>query len=61
MTNPTPPAQAADSVLEDAARCCYLRDVPMAEWPDELVTVVRLQLNALWDETIDAARKQGGA
>ena len=46
-------------MLEDAARYCYLRDVPMAEWPDELVTAFRLQQNAIWDTAIDAARKQG--
>ena len=57
----TPPAQAADSVLEDAARYCYLRDVPMAEWPDELATAFQLQQNAIWDAAIDAAiAAQGG-
>lgn len=49
----------ADSVLEDAARYRYLRDVPMAEWPDELATAFRMQQNAIWDAAIDAARKQG--
>jgi len=56
---PTPPAQTADSVLEDAARYCYLRDVPMEQWPAELLTAIRLQQNAKWDTAIDAARKQG--
>ena len=50
----------ADSVLEDAARYRYLRDGDWREH-EKLESVIRLQLNALWDETIDAARKQGGA
>ena len=49
----------ADSVLEDAARYRYLRDGDWREH-EKLESVIRLQLNALWDETIDAARKQGG-
>lgn len=58
---PSPTAQAAESVLEDAARYHYLRDVPMAEWPDELATAFRLQQNAIWDAAIDAAiAAQGG-
>lgn len=48
----------ADSVLEDAARYRYLRDGDWREH-EKLESVIRLQLNALWDETIDAARKQG--
>ena len=56
----TPPAQAAESVLEDAARYRYLRDGDWREH-EKLEAVIRLQLNVLWDETIDAARKQGGA
>ena len=60
MLAATPPAQAADSVLEDAARYRYLRDGDWREH-EKLESVIRLQLNALWDETIDAARKQGGA
>ena len=52
------PAQAADSVQEDAARYRYLRDGDWREH-EKLESVIRLQLNALWDETIDAARKQG--
>lgn len=55
---PIPPAQTADSVLEDAARYRYLRDGDWREH-EKLESVIRLQLNALWDETIDAARKQG--
>jgi hypothetical protein len=54
-----PVAQAADSVLEDAARYLFLRD---GKWRDtDLEPVIRLQLNSLWDAKIDAARKQGGA
>ena len=50
-------AQAADSVLEDAARYRFLRD---GEWRDtDLEPFIRLQLNTLWDAKIDAARKQG--
>ena len=49
----------ADSVQEDAARYRYLRDVPMDQWPAELLTAIRLQQNAKWDTIIDAARKQG--
>ena len=59
---PTPPAQAADSVLEDAARYRYLRDGDWREH-EELESVIRLQLNTLWDAKIDAARaaQKGGA
>ena len=49
----------ADSVLGDAARYRYLRDGDWREH-EKLESVIRLQLNALWDETIDAARKEGG-
>lgn len=52
--------QAADSVLEDAARYRYLRDGDWREH-EKLESVIRLQLNALWDETIDAAMNKGGA
>lgn len=53
------PTQAADSVLEDAARYLFLRD---GKWRDtDLEPVIRLQLNSFWDEKIDAARKEGGA
>ena len=39
------------------------RVAPKGDWREhkKLESVIRLQLNALWDETIDAARKQGGA
>ena len=54
---PQPPtAQAAQCVLEDAARYRYLRDVPMELWPAELLSAIRLQQNAKWDAAIDAAR-----
>ena len=49
-----------DSAQEDAARYRYLRDGDWREH-EKLESVIRLQLNALWDETIDASRKQGGA
>ena len=56
---PSPTAQA-DSVLEDAARYRYLRD---GDWREHeaLESVIRLQLNTLWDAKIDAAMKEGGA
>ena len=64
---PPPPAQAADSVLEDAARYRHIRDVPHSE---EVRSVLSLQQNAVMDKVIDkdraavlerliAARKQG--
>lgn len=55
---PTPTPQA-DSVLEDAARYRFLRDVPMGLWPAELLSAIRLQQNAKWDAVIDAARTNG--
>ena len=55
LTATTPPTQAADSVLEDAARYRYLRDGDWREH-EELESVIRLQLNTLWDAKIDAAR-----
>ena len=63
---PTPPAQAADSVLEDAARYRHLRDCNSG-------SLVVMQITGMgehdWhvlteddaDAAIDAARKQGGA
>ena len=48
-------APQADSVLEDAARYRYLRDGDWREH-EELESVIRLQLNTLWDAKIDAAR-----
>lgn len=54
-------APAAQGDALDAARYRYLRDVPMDQWPAELLTAIRLQQNAKWDTIIDAARKQGGA
>ena len=56
----TQPAKAAGSVLEDAARYRYLRDGDWREH-EKLEAVIRLQLNVLWDATIDDARKQWGA
>ena len=50
---------AAQGDAQDAARYRYLRDVPMDQWPAELLTAIRLQQNAKWDTNIDAARKQG--
>lgn len=52
---PSPTAQAAESVLEDAARYRYLRDGDWRE-NDKLESIIRLQLNSLWDAAIDAAR-----
>ena len=49
------PAPAAQGDALDAARYRYLRDVPMDQWPAELLTAVRLQQNAKWDTNIDAA------
>ena len=55
------PAPLSDDVVRDAARYRWLRDVPMAEWPDELATAFQLQQNAIWDAAIDAAiAAQGG-
>jgi len=59
---PPPPAQAADSVLEDAARYRHLRDVPHSE---EVRSVLSLQQNAVMDKVIDKDRaamaaKRGG-
>ena len=61
-TAPQPaPAPLSDDVVRDAARYRWLRDVPMAEWPDELATAFQLQQNAIWDAAIDAAiAAQGG-
>lgn len=53
------PSPAAQGDALDAARYRYLRDVPMDQWPAELLTAIRLQKNAKWDAAIDAARKQG--
>ena len=53
------PSPAARGDALDAARYRYLRDVPMDQWPAELLTAIRLQQNAKWDTIIDAARKQG--
>ena len=44
----------ADSVLEDAARYRFLRDGDWREH-DKLESIIRLQLNKLWDAAIDAA------
>lgn len=41
--------------VEDAARYRYLRDGDWREH-EELESVIRLQLNTLWDAKIDAAR-----
>ena len=50
---PSPTAQAAGSVLEDAVRYRFLRD---GEWRGtDLEPFIRLQLNTLWDAKIDAA------
>lgn len=55
----TPPAQAAESVLEDAARYRWLRDVGDPTWvPFRIRTGYSA---AQVDDAIDAARKQGGA
>ena len=53
-------AQASQDAL-DAARYRFLRDVPMEEWGDELESVIRLQKNAKFDSTIDAAIAAQGA
>ena len=53
-TVPQPsPASQGDAL--DAARYRYLRDGDWREH-EKLESVIRLQLNTLWDETIDAAR-----
>ncbi len=49
----TSPAAQGDAL--DAARYRYLRDGDWREH-EKLESVIRLQLNTLWDETIDAAR-----
>ena len=62
--SPQPAAQAAPvdaTVQRDAARYRFLRD---GEWRrTDLESVIRLQLNTLWDSKIDAAiaAQQGGA
>ncbi len=40
---------------KDAARYRFLRDVPMARWPQDLFSAIQLQLNGRWDTAIDAA------
>ena len=57
LVQPPTTSPQADSVLEDAARYRFLRD---GEWRenDKLESIIRLQLNSLWDAAIDAARKQ---
>lgn len=44
----------ADALRVDAERYRWLRDKPWRD-NDELEPVIRLQLNALWDDKIDAA------
>ena len=61
-SDPTPAAQAADSVLEDAARYRHIRDVPHSE---EVRSVLIHQQNAVMDRVIDKDRaamaaKKGG-
>lgn len=51
------PAPLSDDA-KDAARYRYLRDGDWREH-DKLESIIRLQLNSLWDAAIDAARKQG--
>lgn len=48
----------ADALRVNAERYLWLRDQP---WRDneELEPVIRLQLNALWDDKIDAAMGEG--
>lgn len=63
---PTPPAQAADSVLEDAAPQAMLApQVSVSEntlrWWRELATANPQDLVPRIDAYLDAARKQGGA
>ena len=55
---PEQPAEQAneDSVLEDAARYRFIRDVP---YSDDVRSVLVHQQNAAMDRVIDAARKQG--
>jgi len=57
---PTPAAQAADSVLEDAARYRWLREGNDANHGAAWHVAVNLY-GCEWDAAIDAARKQGGA
>lgn len=49
------PSPASQGDALDAARYRYLRDGDWREH-EKLESVIRLQLNTLWDETIDAAR-----
>ena len=56
---PTPPAQAADSVLEDAARYRWLR-----EWSSTMFVKISIngegaEIAETLDSAVDAARKQG--
>jgi hypothetical protein len=49
------PSPAAQGYALDAARYRYLRDGDWRE-NDKLESIIRLQLNSLWDAAIDAAR-----
>ena len=49
------PSPAAQGDALDAARYRYLRDGDWRE-NDKLESIIRLQLNSLWDAAIDAAR-----
>jgi hypothetical protein len=58
---PTPPAQAADSVLEDAARWQWLADYLIGERTDLDEGIVACATIDALRQFVDAARKQGGA
>ena len=60
-TAPTPPAQAADSVLEDAARWQWLADYLIGERTDLDEGIVACATIDALRQFADAARKQGGA
>ena len=56
LVQPPTTSPQADSVLEDAARYRFIRDVP---YSDDVRSVLVHQQNAAMDRVIDAARKQG--
>ena len=58
---PTPPAPAADSVLEDAARWQWLADYLIGERTDLDEGIVACATIDALRQFADAARKQGGA
>ena len=55
----TPPAQAADSVLEDAARYRWLRERSSTMFVNISINGEGAEIAATLDSAVDAARKQG--